>query len=65
MPELSHSELSTVLAALRLYQRLGPGSEELEVATDEGRCSPLSLTEIDELCERLNFETDLPHPDQR
>lgn len=49
-------ELATILAALRLFQRLpseasGP---ENEIATDSGEFEALSLVEIDALCERLN-----------
>lgn len=49
-------ELATILAALRLFQRLpsemsGP---ENDIATDCGEFAALSLAEIDALCERLN-----------
>ena len=51
-------ELSTVLAALRWWQLRGDlGSDACnDVATDGGTVEPLSLAEIDTLCERLNVE---------
>jgi hypothetical protein len=50
-------ELGTVLAALRLWQRLGDrlGEPELAIATDEGAFPPLTKDEIDGLCERINI----------
>jgi hypothetical protein len=49
-------ELATILAALRLHQRLPLESREPEneIATDGGEFDALSLAEIDALCERLN-----------
>jgi len=57
MIDLDHRELSTVLAALRLWQRDGfqdPNRDLHDVASDDGSCVPLNDTEIDKLCERLN-----------
>lgn len=62
---LSNRELATVLAALRLYQQADPvlggvviGSDQFSaienIATDCGTHEPLTPTEIDTLCERLN-----------
>lgn len=49
-------ELATILAALRLFQRLPSEMSEPEndIATDGGEFAALSLAEIDALCERLN-----------
>lgn len=63
--KLSTRELATVLAALRLYQQADPvlggvviGSDQFSaievIATNGGACEPLTPTEIDSLCERLN-----------
>jgi len=50
-------EQAVVLAALRYWQREGVRSEgqEHDIATDSGRLEPLSESEIDALCERLNM----------
>lgn len=55
-PGLTPRELGTVLAALRLWQRLnGPPADDLmDIATDGGTLTPLDDDEIDALCERLN-----------
>src|SRR3990167_100724 len=65
-------ELATVLAALRLWQRgacgttgsqaliLGAAHAELAIASDDESLVPLTAAEIDELCERLNTQQDLP-----
>lgn len=64
-PPLSSRELATVLAALRLWQQEDPvlggfvvGHDQLQaikdIATDNGEFEPLTPTEIDTLCERLN-----------
>ena len=50
-----HRELATVLAALRFWQRQGPGEAERDIATDGESLKELSAAEIDTLCERLNF----------
>jgi len=58
--ELDDQELSTVLAALRLYQDQGLGSpanrsEAIhEIATNGGEIVSLDTDGIDELCEKLN-----------
>ncbi|MBM4072699.1 MAG: hypothetical protein FJ271_27800 [Planctomycetes bacterium] len=54
MIQISDRELATVLAALRYWQQDlaendGPISEHFAEQT------PLSVEEIDDLCERLNF----------
>lgn len=55
---LTHAELSTVLAALRHWQaRLATTTieERFEaIATDGGTIQPLNVEQIDALCERLN-----------
>jgi hypothetical protein len=54
---LNERELATVLAALRSYQESGAGAQEdrfRDIASDLGRFRPLSVREIDRLCERLN-----------
>jgi hypothetical protein len=56
---LSERELATVLAALREWQGILIGEEPDAVdidliASDDGHLDPLTFTEIDELCERLN-----------
>jgi len=59
-------ELATVLAALRMYQRLAPGSTppELDIATDGGLIRPMTVEAIDDLCVRLNM-THSPLPDPK
>jgi hypothetical protein len=56
-------ELGTILAALRFYQLQVYGSDcseaaDLEdaqtIACDDGTIDPLTASEIDALCERLN-----------
>lgn len=51
-------ELATILAALRMWQRLGVGQEceEQDIATVGGEIKPLHDHDIDDLCERLNAE---------
>lgn len=58
--DLSHRELSTVLAALRYWQREGlmSAGHEVDIATDMGTIEPLTEDEIDELCLRLNGGSD-------
>lgn len=57
-PDLTSRELATVLAALRYWQREGihSGGHEQDIATDGDGLIPLTGSEIDELCERLNVE---------
>jgi hypothetical protein len=55
--KLNPRELGTVLAALRLWQmsdlrRQAP--DLVEIATDDGEHEPLTNSEIDALCERIN-----------
>jgi hypothetical protein len=58
--QLTHRDLSTVLAALRFYQAQGqcePAKRSqwmLDIASDLGKVRPLDTKEIDWLCERLN-----------
>ena len=68
--KLNYAELSTILAALRYWQRTrlaqktkmwdgGAGTAwkaEQDIATDGGTLTPLSVDQIDSLCERLNME---------
>jgi hypothetical protein len=56
---LDSRELSTVLAALRLWQRsnhLGSNADPglFDIATNGDTLDPLSADEIDALCERIN-----------
>lgn len=55
MIELSDRETATVLAALRYWQgECGPESAEAADIVHFDECDPLTLDEIDWLCERLN-----------
>lgn len=49
-------ELSTVRAALRSYQRATPDAYLLSIATNDDRHEPMTMVEIDDLCERLNAD---------
>ena len=53
---LTYAELSTILAALRLWQRtpLYSVEPEFDIATGDGTIDPLDNEDIDSLCERLN-----------
>jgi hypothetical protein len=53
----SQRETATILAALRYWQRegLANGGHERAIADDIGRLEALSATEIDALCERINW----------
>ena len=55
---LTERELATVLAALRYWQREGFMScgHEHAIASNGGEIEPLTGAEVDDLCERLNFE---------
>jgi hypothetical protein len=49
-------ELATLLAALRFWQRQNSkGEPERDIATDGGTFDPLSQTEIDMFCERIQW----------
>jgi len=53
--ELSDREVATVLAALRYWQgECGPENAEATDNVHFDECAPLTMTEIDGLCERLN-----------
>lgn len=65
MHKLTEAELATVLAALRVYQRVGPDADEMEIATNEGRCRALDAAQIDDLCERLNFGSEMSDEPRR
>lgn len=54
---LTPRQLGAVLAALRLWQRLGEsqGRPEFGIATNEGEFEPLDDSEIDGLCETINM----------
>ena len=60
-PDLEHRELSTILAALRYWQREGlmSNGHEASIACDGGGIEPLTASEIDDLCERLNCEDEI------
>ncbi len=54
---LNHHQISTIIAALRMYQfelAINTLGEWLDIATDGGTIVPLDDDEIDALCERLN-----------
>ena len=62
--EYTASELATILAALRYWQRRGLTSAsmpsvmpEWDIATNEGTVEPMTPAEIDNLCERINCAT--------
>ena len=57
----TNRELSTILAALRLWQEDCIKTDTIPVdfagiATNAGTCTPLTDSEIDDLCETLNEE---------
>ena len=61
MREITKRELATILAALRFHQDENlqgdgdiPDRHLREIATDCGRLKPLSLQEVNRLCENLN-----------
>ena len=56
----SDRELSTVLAALRDYQRRSCPPDLADVASNLNRHKPLTADEIDDLCMRINDDTPLP-----
>lgn len=53
---LTDRERATVLAALRMWQRLGVGQDcpEQDIANNDGDITPTLDSDIDALCERLN-----------
>jgi hypothetical protein len=57
-PRLSQRETAIILAALRNYQFAPPRKNEWidNIASDCGSIDPLSLSDIDKLCERINTE---------
>ncbi len=58
---LNNREVATVLAALRHWQRVtNPRLELEEIASDGGTLEPLSVEEIDDLCERINCSERAP-----
>lgn len=67
--ELEDDELAAVLAGLRLLQNhlKEPGIEELgvvaDILTNGGTLEPLSVEEINALCERLNSGEGEPDED--
>ena len=54
--KLTYRELSTILAALRLFQSERDWGRDLPHFDD---CTPLDDAEIDELCERLNCDVEV------
>lgn len=57
LPTLSQQARSTIIGALRLLQRecgLEEGDPIHDLITDEGRHQPMTLAEIDALCEAIN-----------
>lgn len=62
---MNSRELATVLAALRYFQEKHPYASDAEICFPDyfADVSPLSMDEIDELCERLNCgEVERPAP---
>lgn len=57
MQNLTERQIATVLAALRFWQRKGDRMESLEsnIATSDREFEPLTLEEIDHLCEEINM----------
>jgi hypothetical protein len=57
--KLNDKEMATILHALRVYQlALEVGDNPQEDGCDHFEdCSPLSILEIDTLCESINFES--------
>lgn len=55
--QIDHRQLSTVLAALRFWQREGAmsGGHEQDIADDGGTIEQLTPDEIDTLCEEINY----------
>lgn len=56
---LTARELATALAALRFFQRTSPTygtTPETDIATDGGTLVPLTVPEIDALCDKLNLD---------
>jgi hypothetical protein len=58
-------ELATILAALRYHQAENLSGDDgiadthiADIATDSGALAPLSATEVDDLCRRLNGPAD-------
>lgn len=60
--EITERELATVLAALRYWQQDLVINQDGPVSPDhfDDEITPLTGEEIDELCERLNYETTGP-----
>lgn len=53
--ELSDRDTGTLLAALRYYQiQTGIPVRFVDIASDEGKQTPLNSREIDDLCQRIN-----------
>ena len=52
---LSSRELATVLAALRYWQQDLAENEEPPISGHFANETPLTVEEIDDLCQRLNF----------
>lgn len=56
---LDSRDIAIILAALRTLQSLRRHSADImDVATDGGLHEPMNDEEIDDLCERLNFDDD-------
>lgn len=54
--EISYREMSTILAALRIYQERADRAEVRDMDHFED-CDALTVEEVDELCEKINFGT--------
>jgi len=53
---MKRTEIDIILAALRLWQQTPVASDDLyNIASCGGSHPPLTLSEIDDLCERLNL----------
>src|ERR1017187_10488241 len=60
--QFNERHTATILAALRYWQREGITScgHEGSIACNGGDIAPLTVTEIDDLCERINFADGKP-----
>lgn len=57
---MTDRELGTILAALRFWQaneNVEINDMLCEILTDNGRFSALTNSEIDDLCERINYNS--------
>jgi hypothetical protein len=60
---LDESDVATILAALRLFQREYEDCESVQIADAEVAPQPLASEDIDTLCERINCAKVLSLPE--